>query len=172
MHETSYKRMSTLVDRYLGTFFGQCLSIADVGSANICGTYKPLFTGEGKEHWMYWGLDLEPGDNVDVIIPAEGPWNPRMAESFDVVISGQMLEHCWKPWVTIKEMAAVLKPGGLMCLIAPCAWPYHAFPTDNWRFWPEGFRALFDEAGLKPVFLEADMAPVLEGDCVGVARKP
>ncbi len=64
-------------------------------------------------------------------------------------------------------MGRVLKPGGLMWITAPNTWPYHPHPTDNWRFWPEGFRALFDEAGAKEVRTWTD-----EGDTVGIARKP
>jgi SAM-dependent methyltransferase len=166
VHQGSFDLMGEFVVKYLTSLHGKPLLIADVGSLDYGMPYKVHFTGPGKEYWLYYGIDLERGPNVDIIVPARGPWSPKWAESFDVVISGQMLEHCWKPWLTIKEMAATLRHGGLMCIIAPNTWHYHAFPDDNWRFWPEGFRALFDEAELTP--LELFWRDV---DTVGIARK-
>jgi SAM-dependent methyltransferase len=68
--------------------------------------------------------------------------------TFDIVVSGQVIEHVRKPWIWLKELARVCKPGGLVLTVNPVSWPYHEAPIDCWRIYPEGMRALCEEAGL------------------------
>lgn len=70
------------------------------------------------------------------------------ADTFDIVVSGQVIEHVRKPWIWLRELARVCKPGGLVLTVNPVSWPYHEAPIDCWRIYPEGMRALCDEAGL------------------------
>ena len=51
-------------------------------------------------------------------------------------------EHVSQPWAAILEVARVLAPGGLCCIIAPSSGPEHRYPVDCWRFYPDGFVAL------------------------------
>ena len=46
------------------------------------------------------------------------------------------------------ELARVTKPGGLVIVIGPVSWTYHEAPVDCWRIYPEGMRALYEEAKL------------------------
>jgi SAM-dependent methyltransferase len=156
------------VSEFLTPFRGKPLAIADIGSRcyNKQETYRTLLDDPA---WAYTGIDIEAGGNVDLVLDVtpHGTWRGMWEDVYDVVISGQMLEHCWKPWETIQEMARILKPGGLMWITAPNTSPYHAHPTDNWRFWEAGFLALFAEAKLEPV-----RAWHQERDTIGIARKP
>jgi len=68
--------------------------------------------------------------------------------TFDIVVSGQVIEHVRKPWVWVRELARVCKPGGLVLTVNPVSWPYHEAPIDCWRIYPEGMRALCEDAGL------------------------
>jgi SAM-dependent methyltransferase len=67
---------------------------------------------------------------------------------YDVVLSGQVLEHVKKPWRWLPELARVCRPGGHVVTISPVSWPYHEAPVDCWRIYPEGTKALYEEAGL------------------------
>lgn len=49
----------------------------------------------------------------------------------------------------MKEAARICKKGGKVITIAPVSWTYHEQPVDCWRIYPEGMRALYEEAGLK-----------------------
>ncbi len=69
--------------------------------------------------------------------------------AYDVVLSGQVIEHVRKIWVWMREVARVCRPGGLVVTINPVSWPYHEAPIDAWRIYPEGMRALYDDAGLE-----------------------
>ncbi|HVC41414.1 MAG TPA: methyltransferase domain-containing protein [Candidatus Saccharimonadales bacterium] len=68
--------------------------------------------------------------------------------TFDIVVSGQVIEHVRKPWLWLRELARVCRPGGLVLTVNPVSWPYHEAPIDCWRIYPEGMRALCEDAGL------------------------
>jgi len=79
----------------------------------------------------------------------------------------------------MKEIARILKPGGLCCIIAPSGGPEHKYPVDCWRFFPDGLRALAHYVDLE--VLEArrpeetkglDPASDIWADTVLIARKP
>lgn len=76
------------------------------------------------------------------------------AESYDVVFSGQVLEHVPAPWRWFPETVRVLKPGGRVVVIAPAEFGYHAHPIDCWRVWPDGLRALFEESKIVVDFID------------------
>jgi SAM-dependent methyltransferase len=71
--------------------------------------------------------------------------------TFDAVVAGQVIEHVRKVWLWMKEVARVVRPGGLVVIIAPVSWPFHEAPIDCWRIYPEAMRTLADEAGLEVV---------------------
>lgn len=167
--------MQRFVEQHLDALKGQALRIADVGSMDVNGCYKPLFS---QPDWCYTGLDLDSGANVDIALKSPYCW-PLEDASFDVVVSGQALEHIEYVWQTVQEVARILKPGGLCCLIAPSAGPEHRYPVDCWRIYPDGMRALAKFAKLDVVEvysqwdkeLHPDMNPIWK-DTVLVARKP
>ena len=74
---------------------------------------------------------------------------PAPAASFDILVSGQVIEHVRRIWAWMQELARLTAHGGLVITIAPISWPYHEAPVDCWRIYPEGMRALCEEAGLE-----------------------
>lgn len=163
MHDSSYQKMTSLVAQYLDPT--KPLSVLDVGAFDVNGTYKPIFK---KNEWEYDGLDIEPGPNVDVVVSDLYNW--QLAKTYDLVISGQTLEHVELFWLTWREMVKVTKPGGLLFLIVPSVGPEHRHPVDCWRFYKDGMTALAKAENLE--LLEANTS--LEGawlDTHGVFRK-
>jgi ubiquinone/menaquinone biosynthesis C-methylase UbiE len=67
---------------------------------------------------------------------------------YDIVCSGQVIEHVGKIWRWMAELARITKPGGLVITINPVSWPYHQAPIDCWRIYPEGMKALSEDSGL------------------------
>jgi SAM-dependent methyltransferase len=91
-------------------FHGQ--RVLEIGSRNINGSLRTLFSA-----CEYVGLDCTPGPDVDVVCLAhEYQGEPG---SFDVVVSGETLEHDPYAHQTVPKMRQVLRPGGL-CLVT-CA---------------------------------------------------
>ena len=160
MHESSYNKMAAFINKYLSR--EKTLAIADIGSWGDW-NYQPLFWWQT---WKYTGYDRQPGANVQVVLQGEYDWPNVPKESFDVVISGQTLEHVRHPWLFMKSIAAIMKPGALCCIIAPYEWDYHAYPIDCWRVFPDGMRAVMEWADL--TVLETYCG---EKDTVGIARK-
>jgi SAM-dependent methyltransferase len=76
---------------------------------------------------------------------------PVESDVADVVIATNVMEHVRKPWVWIKELARICKPGGYVITINPVSWPYHEYPIDCWRAYPEGMMALYEDAGLSVI---------------------
>jgi GT2 family glycosyltransferase/SAM-dependent methyltransferase/Tfp pilus assembly protein PilF len=147
MHQSSFNIMT----RFRKLLEKQCLieklTILDVGSHGINGTYKEIFFDSVK--YVYTGLDVNPGSNVDYVPSDPYDWPELQDESFDVIISGQAFEHIEYPWLIIEEMNRVLKKNGLICIVAPSRGPEHKYPVDCWRYYPDGFRALAKWANLE-----------------------
>ena len=131
--------MTAFRDRYLAVKINKPLQILDFGSKDVNGSYRPLFS---KRPWTYAGLDMASGSNVDIVLRTPYVWNEVSSESADVVISGQAFEHVQYFWITMLEVARVLKPGGLCCIVAPSSGPEHRYPFDCWRYYPDGMVSL------------------------------
>lgn len=161
MHRSSKKRMGEFVQKYLD--HSRKLRILDVGSYDINGSYKELFT---SPNWEYVGADIEEGPNVDILLKHHYQWNiPE--ESFDVIISGQCMEHVedLKEWIS--PMKKILKKDGLVCIIGPNKFKEHRHPVDCWRIFPDGMRFLLGKVCSFKV-LECFKKGI---DTVGIARK-
>lgn len=153
MHASSLQKMKTFVDGYLLDRINQPLQILDVGSQDVNGSYKDLFK---YPKWKYTGLDISPGKNVDVVVNNMYDWKEITSNSYDVVISGQALEHIEYCWITAIEISRVLKNHGLCCLIVPSSGPAHQYPVDCYRFFSDGLLALAKYSDLKVLSAETD----------------
>lgn len=131
----------------------------DVGSYDVNGTYKMLFP---DDYFEYIGLDMVPGPNVDVCIENPYVWNDFANESFDIVISGQAFEHTEFFWVTLGEMARVLKKDGLLCIIVPNQCYEHRFPVDCYRFYSDGMISMARYVQLDVLHTHVNRAPSIE----------
>lgn len=153
MHKSSFENMRQFRDHYLlPVGEHQNLTIYDLGSMDVNGSYRPLFA---NTRWKYIGLDMAPGANVDWVLENPYRWKELGTHSADVVISGQAFEHIEFFWITILEVARVLKPGGLCCIIAPSGGPEHRYPVDCWRFYRDGFAAMARFARIKVLDIRA-----------------
>ena len=86
-------------------------------------------------------MDLEKGPNVNIVL--DNPYKiPLEENSVDVVISTSCFEHNEMFWLTFNEIQRILKSNGLFYLNAPSNGPYHAFPVDCYRFYPDSGKAL------------------------------
>jgi SAM-dependent methyltransferase len=171
MHDSSYAKMQSFVARYLGDCAQVELHILDVGARSVQGhrTYRDLFVAEP---WRFCGLDIEDGPNVDIVVADPYRWSNIEPGRFDVVISGQALEHIEFPWKTFAEIRRVLKPGGLFCLIVPSAGEEHRYPVDCWRYYPDSMRALATDSGLHAVEVFTDFGLGNWQDTFAVFQKP
>ena len=150
MHASSLENMRRCHARYIvgsELELKDCVRVLDVGGSDVNGSYREIFC---HPRYAYTAADIAEGPGVHLVL--EDPYRlPIDDASIDIVISGQMLEHCEFFWLTFTEMVRVLRPGGFIFLIAPSAGPEHAYPVDCYRFYPDAYRALARHAGCRLV---------------------
>ncbi|MEM7662736.1 MAG: class I SAM-dependent methyltransferase [Pseudomonadota bacterium] len=139
----------------------------DIGSLNVNGSYKSIFD---PERFDYTGVDMEPGEGVDLVL--QTPYQlPFEDASMELVISGQMLEHNKFFWLSFEEIFRILRPGGLCFMIAPSRGEIHRYPLDCYRFYPDAYVAMAEHTDsiLIDCWLDTDGT---WGDLTGVFFKP
>lgn len=157
--------------------------ILEVGSCNVNGSPRDIV--EPMKPNQYIGVDAGPGRGVDMIVNAEHLWQKFERESFDVVLSTQMLEHVvnWKRIVS--QLKLMVRPNGLLYVTtASPGFPYHPYPIDVWRFSNSDFRKIFsdmkilaieDDPQAPGIFIKTKKAtPYVEKDlsAIEVMRQP
>lgn len=141
MHDS----VMTYVERLVRTHGLAGKATLEVGSLDVNGSVRPLFTG------LYHGIDMRDGPGVDEVANAENL--ARHDSRWEVVVCTETLEHVRRPWVAVKEMADALSYGGWLILTARGyddrgCFPVHGFPEDYWRFSVKGFAMMVNDAGL------------------------
>jgi len=146
MHPSSVENMKKVRAEYL-THLNTLSSIKvlDVGG---------IYDAEHKTYLRLYedlpNLDWNICDIVDhpkVTARMTGPYTmPYADNTFDLLVSGQMLEHSSNPFKSVAEMNRVLKPDAYMVIIAPSAGPYHDV-QDGWRFLKDAFRFIAEDVG-------------------------
>jgi hypothetical protein len=154
MHESSMRLMAEFRDNYLADMEG--CSVLDVGAAMVAGqqvSYRQLFW-----RYEYTGMDIIPGRNVDIVGYA------GLEDAYDVVISGQVMEHVKRPWLWLSDLSRRFRR--YICIIAPNRWPEHRYPIDTYRYYPDGMRDLFEAAGIVPLEIKR-----VNVDTIGIGGK-
>lgn len=119
--------------------------VLDVG----CGQkpYRSLFEVE-----EYVGMDVgqsghdHKNEAIDVFY--DGKVFPFEDNSFDSVISNEVLEHVFNPSEHLSEIYRVLKPGGNLLITVPFLWDEHEQPYDYARYSSFGLKHLLETNGL------------------------
>jgi len=89
-------------------------------------------------------VDVAPGPAVTIVADLQDCPNIP-ADTYDVIVCTQVLEHIANPFLAAAELHRILKPGGILLLTVPAAYPYHAVPRDYWRFTRDSLQLLFGE---------------------------
>lgn len=168
MHPSSYENMRHCLKQHVrGAYFDahDVVRVADIGGGDYNGSYRQLFDHPKFE---YLAIDIDSTRGVEVVMTAPDRI-PFPDGSIDILISGQMLEHCEAFWLVFAEMARVLAADGVMIVIVPSEGPIHRYPVDCYRFYPDSFHALARLNNLDLVELfHDDRGPW--NDLVGVFR--
>ncbi len=154
MHKSAMLRMQWFVENYIPA--NKHIRVLDVGSYDVNGSYRSLFLERDVD---YVGLDMVEGLNVDFVPRDPYKWDELEDKSFDFVISGNAFEHIEYPWLTICEIHKKLKNGGFACIIAPNSIPEHRYPTDCYRYYSDGFKALAKWGGFNIVDVTVSGVP-------------
>ena len=161
----SWEKTKTMCDECCVVFIRDNLTrkevdgkhILDVGSLYVNGSARDAIINFSPA--SYVGVDLVPGFCVDKILPAEKLLEEYPPESFDIVVSTEMLEHCGDWRLIIHNLKAMVKKGGIILITTRSkGFPYHEWPIDHWRFELADMRVIFSDFEI--VALESDkLAP-------------
>lgn len=121
--------------------------ILDYGCAEM--PYRSFFGADVE----YVGADLPGNDQAAISLLPDGAV-PVADQSFDAVLSTQVLEHVKDPRLYLAECFRVLRPGGRLLLSTHGIFAYHPDPVDLWRWTCEGLRSEVKSAGFEIVRFE------------------
>ncbi len=117
--------------------------VIEVGSYDVNGSLR--YVVELLEPLQYIGTDITEGVGVDIVCSAENLVQRFGKESFDVVISTCTLEHI-KDWrAAISNIKTICKPNGIILIIVPSYWSFHAYPYDFWRYKKDDIKNIFSD---------------------------
>jgi 2-polyprenyl-3-methyl-5-hydroxy-6-metoxy-1,4-benzoquinol methylase len=110
-------------------------NVLDVGSG------KWTLPRELLEHQcQYTSTDCFEDPNIDVVCDILELKNFFPKNEYDFVLCFEVLEHVSHPWLAVKQLFEILKPGGTLLLTTPFNFRFHGNNVyrDFWRFTPEG----------------------------------
>ena len=103
-----------------------------------------LDCGAGSRNTYYdhvVNYEIVAYDSTDVLGVAERL--PFRDDSFDAVVSLNVLEHVKDPFQAARELMRVLKPGGELMCVAPFLQPLHGYPHHYYNMTSQGWLNLF-----------------------------
>lgn len=141
-------------------------SVLEVGSRVVNFSVRSIFEDYGAR--SYTGIDIIAGPGVDKICAAEDMVRVFEKESFDLLVSTEVLEHVPDWQIVISNFKNIIKPGGFIIISTRSkGFDYHGYPYDFWRFEINDIESIFTDFDINS--LESDPA------CPGIfmmAQKP
>ncbi|HVE56696.1 MAG TPA: methyltransferase domain-containing protein [Pyrinomonadaceae bacterium] len=107
--------------------------------------YDFLFDG-----CQYLKADITPDTSPELLIGADGKVS-ETDESFEIVLSTQVIEHVYDPQSYLAEVYRLLKPQGTFLLGLPCLYEDHKCPNDYQRWMRQGLERDLENAGFKNI---------------------
>lgn len=142
MHENS----KLIFEKYGRPYFAADTKVLEIGPDTYPSSYQRA-VGTPTESWDT--LDFAARDDLELTHRLVSEYSfPVADDSYDVIVSGNVIEHVREVWTWMKEVSRVCRPGGVVITISPITFHHHPAPVDCWRIYPDGMRALCDYAQL------------------------
>jgi SAM-dependent methyltransferase len=142
-----HKNSQLLFAKYASNFFRPGMRVLEIGPDKFPSTFQAIM----KDKSLTWDtLDLYESEKLTYCSKSQYSF-PIADNAYDIILSAQVLEHVRKIWLWTKELSRICKVGGVVITINPVSWPYHEAPVDCWRVYPEGMRALYEDASLEVI---------------------
>jgi SAM-dependent methyltransferase len=107
--------------------------VLEAGSLDVNGSVRSYVMGLCPRN--YTGIDLVEGPGVDEICNAEKIVTRFGHESFDLIITVEMLEHVRNWRSVVSALKNAIRPNGILLITARSrGFDYHAYPHDFWRY--------------------------------------
>lgn len=118
--------------------------VLEAGSSSVNGSVRPFIEVYGPGEYI--GVDIAAGEGVDIICDVNDIARRFGENSFDLIISTELLEHVRDWRRAIHNLKAACRPGGLIVITTRSAYfPYHGHPYDFWRYEIDDLRNIFSD---------------------------
>lgn len=115
--------------------------ILEIGARKVVSSVKEKFRNA-----QYVGLDIYPGENVDIVGDIHNLSTYFMPnEKFDLIISSAVFEHLVMPWRAAVEIGKCLKVGGFVFIETHYSFSSHERPWHFFQFSEQALKVLFSE---------------------------
>jgi SAM-dependent methyltransferase len=141
-----------LFQKYALPYFADGMRVLEIGPDAVPSSYQAIV---GMTGITWHTIDMFDSPNLTYRNSGEYSF-PIETGSYDLVLSAQVIEHVRKIWNWMGEVSRVCKPGGTIITINPVSFRYHEAPIDCWRIYPEGMKALYDDAGVDTLLSTAE----------------
>ncbi|NET02467.1 MAG: methyltransferase domain-containing protein [Sphaerospermopsis sp. SIO1G2] len=149
------------VDRYYLSKFIQEIQPQITGKIlEIGGTPKDKDFYEVNPGSLYQVMNIESGPGIDIVGDAHDT-SIIQPDSFDSIITFNVLEHCYAPWQVVENIYTWLKPGGKCFAMVPSAIRLHATPMDYWRPLPDAFAWMFRNFSQQKLYIYGNPISVI-----------
>ena len=142
---TNISLFKNLADRHFQHSDITVLYLGIHGSHNDC---KEIFSDRSK--YSFTGLAFfSPCTDADKVQQNPYHWSEIADDSFDVIISDQIMDNISFPWMIIEEMNRKLKENGLICILTGPPTMQSQGLFDSGKYYPDAFQVLAKRFGLE-----------------------
>ncbi len=159
-----------LFRKYALPYFLPNLKVLEIGPAGFPSAYQKIV---GDDSITWHTIDFSDTTFIENAVDqltyriSSAYDFPVEENKYDIILSGQVIEHVQHIWHWVKELKRVTKVGGRIVTINPVSWPYHEAPLDCWRIFPEGIKAIAEINELKVkecIFESLEIEKILKYD--------
>jgi len=132
--------------------------VLEVGATDVNGSCRPWIVSQLPA--SYVGTDMTAGPNVDLVCRGEDLPSTVGAESQDLIICTEVLEHVEDWFCFLESVWFCLKPGGILLLTTRSpGFPLHNYPSDWWRFTVRDMLTIFEDQEILTVTADPTTDP-------------
>lgn len=155
-----HRNSELLFRAHASPYFKDGITVLEIGADSNPSTYQKALNLKSVD-WQT--LDISAETKPTILTKNEYQF-PIPENTYDVVLSGNVIEHVKKIWLWVSELSRICKKGGAVITVNPLSWPFHEYPVDCWRIYPEGMKALYEHAGLEVVFCSCENRELASAD--------
>jgi len=108
--------------------------------------FSPKSMQKVKEGDEYIGIDIFPGEGVDLVLDLASTDFETLKEwkgKFKTVHVHYVMEHVKDIFTMVRNIDYITAEDGVVCFSAPFIWRLHRIPLDMWRYTPQSVDFLF-----------------------------